>query len=80
MKYDQIMLLIVLLQVVVLLQHSIVKAMQLIVSSIKQAFAKFRVVKEETSTEVVNSLTSLLLELVGDKRYVIASFAEYLWE
>ena len=79
-KYYQIMLLIVLFQVVVLLQHSIVKAMQLIVSCVKQSLAKLRVVKEETSTEVVNSLTSLRLELVCDKRYVIASLAEHLWE
>ena len=80
MQDNQIMLLILLLQTVVLLQHALVIRIKTGVTCIKQLFAQIRIVQEETSAEVVNSLVSLRLELVGDKRNVIACLAEYFWE
>ena len=62
------------------LQETLVKTVGLGVTNIKLPLAQFRIVQEEVAAEVVDGLLRLGQELVGDKRYVIASLAEHLWE
>ena len=67
-------------QCIVFFQHPIVKAMRTRVPTIKLPLAQFWVIEEEATTEIIDSLLSLWLKLVGDECHVIACFAEHLWE
>ena len=79
MQDDQLML-ILCLQLIIGLQHPIIELVKTGVAGIKLALAHLRIIQEETSTEVIDSLFSLRLELIGDKGHMIACLTEHLRE
>ena len=54
--------------------------MQTSISDIKLLLAQFRIVQEESPAEVIDRLVSLRQELVGNKRHMVTSLTEHLWE
>lgn len=52
---------------IIVLQHPFVITMQPTITGVKQLLAQLRMIQEEATTEVIDSLPSLGQKLVGDK-------------